>query len=521
MNALSPIIRVFAFVRKELFGALRQPRLVLSLVLGPFLILALFGLGFQGSGSYTTILVVPDRAGVSTKLSDYNQVLQGTFNLIGVTKDQKTAMNQLNNGDTQVVIVVPATALDDIYNGKNAKFPVYYRDLNPTQSNYIEFSTYVYATEFDHIILEQALATSKPSQSQFQAYINQMNNSTNQLQNDMRTGNAVDAKIQIQEMQTITQLAQGTVNSVVVPGNGSSSNAQANLLGGEVSNTILQNGLGATKNDLSNINSKLNAISSGLNSGDLNSAQQQSNLASVRQSNQDLTQRVNKIEAIPPEVMVTPVLADAHDLASTTPSYINFYGPAVIILLLQHIGITLSSLSNVRDRLIGAIEVFRVAPISPFQILTGKFISFAVLLLGLGALLIVLITQVLGVPFINFDSNWILALATLAVTIYASIGLGFLVAGLSRTESQAVQLSMIILLSSIFFTGFVVPLNNFAHFITYVSYFLPMTFGAENLQRVMLDNHGLDWFSLLVPLAIGTLYLLIGRFLYRRQFNIG
>lgn len=521
MNFLSPVIRIFAFVRKELFGALRQPRLVLSLVLGPFLILALFGLGYMGNGSYDTILVVPDRQGVSTKVSDYNQILQGTFNLVGVTKDQKQALDELNAGQTQVVIVVPADALDTIYNGKNAKFPVYYRDLNPVQSSYIEFSTYVYATEFDHVILEQALTASKPSQAQFQTYITQMNSSSTKLQSDMQSGNIVDAKVQVQEMQTATTLAQGMVNSIAVPANGSSSNAQANLLGGEVSNTIMQSGVGATKDDLTNINSKLTAINNGLDSGDLNSAQQQNNLASVKQSNQDLTQRVNKIESIPPEVMVTPVLADAHNLASTQPSYINFYGPAVIILLLQHIGITLSSLSNVRDRLIGAIEVFRVAPVSPFQILTGKFISFAVMLLALGALLIVLITQALGVPFINFDNNWILAAATLAVTIYASIGLGFLVAGLSRTESQAVQLSMILLLSSIFFTGFVVPLNNFAHFITYVSYLLPMTFGAENLQRVMLDNNGLDWNTLFIPLIVGTLYLLIGRFLYRRQFNIG
>ena len=41
------IIRTSAFVSKELVEILRQTRLLLALVLGPFLILLLFGRGFR------------------------------------------------------------------------------------------------------------------------------------------------------------------------------------------------------------------------------------------------------------------------------------------------------------------------------------------------------------------------------------------------------------------------------------------------------------------------------------------
>ena len=40
------LIRISAFLRKEIVEILRQPRLVLTLILGPFLILLLFGLGY-------------------------------------------------------------------------------------------------------------------------------------------------------------------------------------------------------------------------------------------------------------------------------------------------------------------------------------------------------------------------------------------------------------------------------------------------------------------------------------------
>ncbi len=43
------IIRLLAFFGKELNEIRRQPRLLLSLLVGPFLILLLFGLGYRGT----------------------------------------------------------------------------------------------------------------------------------------------------------------------------------------------------------------------------------------------------------------------------------------------------------------------------------------------------------------------------------------------------------------------------------------------------------------------------------------
>lgn len=43
------IIRIFSFVSKEIRTILHQPRLVFSLILGPFLILLIFGLGYRDS----------------------------------------------------------------------------------------------------------------------------------------------------------------------------------------------------------------------------------------------------------------------------------------------------------------------------------------------------------------------------------------------------------------------------------------------------------------------------------------
>lgn len=51
-------VRSLAFVRKELVEIIRQPRLVLTLILGPFLILLVFGLGYLAAPPPLEMLVV-------------------------------------------------------------------------------------------------------------------------------------------------------------------------------------------------------------------------------------------------------------------------------------------------------------------------------------------------------------------------------------------------------------------------------------------------------------------------------
>ncbi len=128
----SLFIRMLAFCRKELSSSARQPLKVLGLVVGPFIILAIFAAGYTGHNTFDTALVVPNRPDISTNVADYKSLAQSdSFNLTQVLTDKQAAMNMLNDNQVGVVIVVPDNALDQIYNGQNAEFPVYYRQLNP------------------------------------------------------------------------------------------------------------------------------------------------------------------------------------------------------------------------------------------------------------------------------------------------------------------------------------------------------------------------------------------------------
>jgi ABC-2 type transport system permease protein len=505
------IIRTLAFCRKELSSSARQPLKVLSLVLGPFIILAIFATGYIGKNTFATALVVPDREGISTNLADYQSFSKDTFKIVEVTTNKDAAIAKVKDGELGAVIVVPDDAIDQIYSGKSAEFPVYYRQLSPLQANYIEYSTYVYASEFDKVLLRESLAAAKPQTTQLKDYTSQMNASTDRLQAAMQSNNLPAAKAEVVQMQTITGVAKQGAASLIVPGASQGSTQETKLIAQQVSQGVVGN----LNSRLDAVDQQLKAIDDGLNRNDLNSGQQQTNLAKLREANSTLATDITKVANIPPAVLVEPVLSKAQNLANTPANFVNFYAPAVVILLLQHMGVTLAALSIVRDRMLGAIEIFRVSPVNPTEILIGKFLSYMILLMIVSALLIAALNAFLGVPF---TGDPLLATGVLLSSSFASIGLGFLIAGLSRTETQAVQWSMLLILASIFFTGFIVPLAQFSEFTRYFAYILPMTFGATNLQDVMLDNRWPSLFYLLMPL--GLVYFLVGRFLYKRQFSI-
>ena len=65
MTLLKVLTRVFSFVGKEIVITTRRPGALISLVIGPFLILAIFGYGYSGfRHQLDTVIVIPQDSGL-------------------------------------------------------------------------------------------------------------------------------------------------------------------------------------------------------------------------------------------------------------------------------------------------------------------------------------------------------------------------------------------------------------------------------------------------------------------------
>src|SRR6266508_2877676 len=104
-----PIIRLLSFFSKEVNELRRQPKLILSLLLGPFLILLLFGVGYQGERSkLRTALVVPQQGMDAAQLEALKKAIGVNFTLIKADADQDGALAMLHAGSVSTTSSWPA-----------------------------------------------------------------------------------------------------------------------------------------------------------------------------------------------------------------------------------------------------------------------------------------------------------------------------------------------------------------------------------------------------------------------------
>ena len=218
---------------------------------------------------------------------------------------------------------------------------------------------------------------------------------------------------------------------------------------------------------------------------------------------------VGQVGDVDAAVLVQPFDSDV-DAVRDDVGVTDYYAPGAIVLLLQHLGITLGALTFVRDRRLGIVEIFQVAPLSRGPVVLGKLVSN--LLLGgfVASALVAMVVLALGVP-LSGDVGELAGL--LAAVLAASLAIGFLISLLSATDTQAVQWSMLLLLASLFFSGFFLSTDQLETPAKAVSWLLPSTWGIAGVQDVMLRGLPLAWEPLVALLggwaiaSIGVLHL--------------
>ena len=498
------LIRTLAFFYKEIITVVRQPRLVASLVLGPFVILILFGMGYRGQQpEFRTVLVVPPDPGVPSDVAAYQEIFSGVFKLKEVTRDEARARQQLASGQADVVVLVPENVFADLYAGRHAALPVLYNETDPAQSAWVKYFAYVQTTELNRGILTEVVKQSKGPAFQALEYTRDSRQDLDGMDADIRAGNYPSAAARAGRLLLATQTAKQGIA------------AGLDALGQRVAGPMA-GGAGAATARLDAVEQELLALQTDLAQGPAGAATAQQRVRNMQSHVGELDRMAQQINQIPPETLVSPFEAQTRNVVPVEPTPIAFYTPAVLALLLQHMGVMLGALSSVRDRLLGATELFRVSPASPSNLLVGKTLGYVLILGVVGFLLSLAATFFLNVPSIGRPVDYWLAVS---LTIFASVALGFALSVFAESESQAVQLSMLILLASVFFGGFFLRIDQLFPWVQPLSYALPVTYGTIDLREVMLRGATPAWIYLVGPLGLGLLFYLIAMVGLGRQMR--
>jgi hypothetical protein len=140
MGLLKALVRIFSVAGKEIVEVFRRPGAVLSLVLGPFLILAIFGFGYGGfKKDLQAIIVINPASTLPQDAAAYQDLGTRGIAVTEVTGDRAAAEAKLRAGLADLVIVAPLDPMASIEAGQQADLTVLIDTTDPVAANYAGF----------------------------------------------------------------------------------------------------------------------------------------------------------------------------------------------------------------------------------------------------------------------------------------------------------------------------------------------------------------------------------------------
>ena len=175
----------------------------------------------------------------------------------------------------------------------------------------------------------------------------------------------------------------------------------------------------------------------------------------------------------------------------------NFYVPGVIGVVLQ-IGTTVATaMALVRERERGTLEQLLVSPLSRAGLMLGKLVPYLCIGMAMAVILFLIMRFVFDVPIAG---NVLGMMFSTLVYVFALLSLGLLVGTKAENQMQALQMSMVFLLPSVFFSGFIFPRETMPWIFYALGALFPTTYFIALMRAIIL--RGAHFFEYWPPLAI-------------------
>ena len=230
---------------------------------------------------------------------------------------------------------------------------------------------------------------------------------------------------------------------------------------------------------------------------DPNMAQQWSNYASAVLMNP-------KENSINTKLLYNPQMKSAY----------NFV-PAIMGMLLMLICAMMTSISIVREKEKGTMEVLLVSPTRPLMIIIAKVVPYLVLAFVILIAILLMATFVLGVP-VQGSLFWIFLISTIYILLALSLGL--LVSTIAQTQLVALLLSaMVLLMPIVMFSGMIFPIESMPQILQYASVIIPTRYYISAMRKLMIMGVGVE--QVYHEMIILTSMLVVLLFLSLAKFN--
>ena len=190
--------------------------------------------------------------------------------------------------------------------------------------------------------------------------------------------------------------------------------------------------------------------------------------------------------------------------------------PAIMGMLLMLICAMMTSISIVREKEKGTMEILLVSPVKPLMVIIAKAVPYLVLAFAILITILLMARFVLGVPLAG-SLFWILAVSTLYILLALSLGL--LISNVAQTQLVALLLSaMVLLMPVVMLSGMLFPVESMPQVLQWLAAVVPPRYYIEAMRKLMIMGVGFGEVAREVAvLAIMTVVLLA---IALKKFNV-
>jgi ABC-2 type transport system permease protein len=196
----------------------------------------------------------------------------------------------------------------------------------------------------------------------------------------------------------------------------------------------------------------------------------------------------------------------------------NFYLPGVIGVVLQIATTFATAMSLVRERERGTLEQLLVSPLSRWGLMLGKIVPYLVIGFIMACSLFLLMRYLFQVPIAG--SVTVLLGATV-VYIFSLLSLGLIVSTRATNQMQALQMTMTLILPTVFFSGFIFPRETMPAIFYWLGAALPTTYYIRLLRGTILRGATFAdlWSDIAVLVGMGFVLFAICALLLRKRIR--
>ena len=190
--------------------------------------------------------------------------------------------------------------------------------------------------------------------------------------------------------------------------------------------------------------------------------------------------------------------------------------PAIMGMLLMLICAMMTSISIVREKEKGTMEVLLVSPVRPLMVIIAKAVPYLVLAFGILITILLMARFVLGVPLVG-SLFWILAVSTLYILLALSLGL--LISNVAQTQLVALLMSaMVLLMPVVMLSGMLFPVESMPTILQWISAVVPPRYYIEAMRKLMIMGVGIGEVAREVAVLAGITVVLLAIAL--KKFNV-